>query len=378
LLKALVVDDEMLSAERLQKLLLEKEVIDAVDIFTDPYEALENFKKLQPQIVFLDIEMPEINGMELAEKLMEIDSNIKIVFVTAYNQYAIDAFELNALDYLLKPVSRERLEKTISRLIPNLQCTKEQSKVYIKCFGDFGVYSSSREKIIKFRTNKAEELLALLVVFQGKPISSAFIIEALWKNFDVDKAQVNLHTSIYYLRKALKSVEIDDFIKTLRGCYYIDAEKITCDVYDFEEKIKEIDKYKNSTDKLMSILEIYSGSFLDGKDYVWAEEKRNFYELKFLEMLTRLSEMLLKNGEYSRCIDILNIAIKINPLSEELSEMIISTYLLMKDRTNAVKYYNNYKKLLNDDLGIEPGERLTKVYESIVSMGNKNNPDQSY
>lgn len=365
MLKALIVDDEVLSAERLQKLLKEKGFINVVGVFTDPYDALENFKKLKPEIVFLDIEMPEINGMELAEKLIELDNNIKIIFVTAYNEYAVEAFELSALDYLLKPVSRERLDKTISRLTGNLPCMENKAKAYIKCFGGLGLYIANIEKTIKFRTSKAEELLALLLVHQGKPISSDFIIDILWGDFDADKAQVNLHTSIYSLRKALKNVEIDDFIKTSKGHYYIDTEKISCDIYDFEEKIKDIDK--NSIDVLENILSIYNGPLLEGKDYIWLEDKTNYYEQKFLEVLTRLSEIYLKNKRYNKCIDTLKLAVKINPLSEALSEMVINAYLLMKDKTNAMRYYNNYKRLLNDDLGIEPEERLKRIYEKFIN-----------
>lgn len=119
-MKAILVDDEMLALRRMEKLLKEqdgKEVpIEIVGSFQNPHLALKAAERETIHLVFLDIEMPEMDGMELAECLLRIQPHLHIVFVTAYNEYAVEAFELNALDYLLKPVQRTRIEKTLKRL----------------------------------------------------------------------------------------------------------------------------------------------------------------------------------------------------------------------------------------------------------------------
>lgn len=111
--RALVVDDERLARKGLidqLSLIQEVEVVGEADCVPTAIEAID---KLKPDVVFLDIQMPGQSGFELAE---QVDFDGKIIFVTAYNEYALRAFEINALDYLMKPVSKERLENAIDRI----------------------------------------------------------------------------------------------------------------------------------------------------------------------------------------------------------------------------------------------------------------------
>lgn len=112
-LKALIVDDERLARKGLIELLKPYEDIQVVGEARDVKSALSAIEKLLPDVVFLDIQMPGPDGFELLEHMT---MNPKIVFVTAYDKFAIRAFEVNALDYLMKPVSAHRLEQTIQRL----------------------------------------------------------------------------------------------------------------------------------------------------------------------------------------------------------------------------------------------------------------------
>ena len=109
----LIVDDEQLARQRLKRLLEPFDQIAIIGEAANGLEALNLIDKLKPQLLFLDIEMPVLNGFEMLEKL---STQPKVVFTTAYDQYAIKAFEEGSIDYLLKPVEAERLNKTIERL----------------------------------------------------------------------------------------------------------------------------------------------------------------------------------------------------------------------------------------------------------------------
>lgn len=113
-LDVLIVDDEKLAREELINLLAEYDSINIVGEAVDAKSTLKQIEKCQPDVIFLDIQMPGETGLTLAEKIPE---EIKIVFVTAYDKHAIRAFEINALDYLSKPVYPERLKTTITRLL---------------------------------------------------------------------------------------------------------------------------------------------------------------------------------------------------------------------------------------------------------------------
>jgi DNA-binding LytR/AlgR family response regulator len=108
-LRVLVVDDERLAREELCFLLGEQEGIDVVGQAGDGPEALELLDDLTPDVVFLDVQMPGLNGFEVARQAIARELRTEIVFITAFDQDAIEAFKVNAVDYLLKPVDPERL-----------------------------------------------------------------------------------------------------------------------------------------------------------------------------------------------------------------------------------------------------------------------------
>jgi two-component system, LytTR family, response regulator len=116
MIKAIIVDDDPLCSQTLVELLNRYcPQIEITGVFHSAVNALPVIKKLPPQVLFLDIEMPQMNGFELLEQLPEI--NFELIFTTSYNQYAIKAIHFSALDYLLKPIDREELQKAVQKII---------------------------------------------------------------------------------------------------------------------------------------------------------------------------------------------------------------------------------------------------------------------
>ena len=112
-LRALIVDDERLARNKLRAMLAEFPNVEIIGEADGVGSAIERIEESKPDVVFLDIQMPGASGFDLLEK---IEGDFKIIFVTAYDEFAIRAFEVNALDYLLKPVKSERLRQAIERL----------------------------------------------------------------------------------------------------------------------------------------------------------------------------------------------------------------------------------------------------------------------
>lgn len=117
MLRAIIVDDEQLSVNRLKRILSESGEIEICHTFLNPMEAYEYVKANPIQLAFLDISMPEIDGMRLSTLLLDLDTSIDVVFVTAYDDYAVQAFDMSALDYLMKPVTAQRMSKTLDKII---------------------------------------------------------------------------------------------------------------------------------------------------------------------------------------------------------------------------------------------------------------------
>jgi two-component system LytT family response regulator len=112
-MKAIIIDDERLARQELKNLLATHKEIEIIAECSDAIQAKEKINELKPDVIFCDIQMPGKTGLELVE---EISGAVDVVFVTAYDEHAIKAFELNAFDYLLKPVQPQRLAETIKKL----------------------------------------------------------------------------------------------------------------------------------------------------------------------------------------------------------------------------------------------------------------------
>lgn len=120
-MKTIIVDDEKLARRELRRLLEAINDVEMVAEARNGIEAVALIAKMKPDLVFLDIEMPGLNGLQVAEKILLKRSPAHVIFVTAYDHYAIKAFEVNAVDYLLKPIVPERLEESVNRVRTQLE-----------------------------------------------------------------------------------------------------------------------------------------------------------------------------------------------------------------------------------------------------------------
>ncbi len=113
MIKALLIDDEPLALDLLESHIAQTDGIQTLQSFTNPIQALQEIDKLQPDIIFSDIQMPELNGVQFAKI---IGKKIPVIFTTAYEQYAVQGFDLDVVDYLLKPITLERFRSSVEKI----------------------------------------------------------------------------------------------------------------------------------------------------------------------------------------------------------------------------------------------------------------------
>lgn len=116
MIRVMLVDDERPSLNELQYILNQIEGVKVEAMFSDAVDALQNFSVIDPDVVFLDIEMPELDGLSLAAELIQQKPELAIIFATAFDHYALKAFEHHAMDYVLKPFEEERIRKAVKRI----------------------------------------------------------------------------------------------------------------------------------------------------------------------------------------------------------------------------------------------------------------------
>jgi len=209
MIKAIVVDDEALTNEYICRLLRNLDV--EVTGYTNPYEAFDNINIHKPDVLFLDIEMPEMDGLELAEKAHAGGYEGEFIFVTAYSQYAIDAFRVNALDYLLKPIRDDELKCSIERLKKRINVNlynkidSENKKIRISLFGNMSIYVGENKKKIRWMTAKSAEVIAFMLLQKTDTETVKWkLMDEVWPDKNREKADINLRSTISRLNKTLR------------------------------------------------------------------------------------------------------------------------------------------------------------------------------
>lgn len=203
MIHTIVVDDEWYSLAEICDLAEKTGVMSVDGRFQNGDDALREAGRIHPQAAFIDIEMPEMDGLTLAEKLLETNPDMKIIFITGWNQYAVTAFELNALDYIMKPVNKVRFEKMAQRLQNELSIQEpvRTAALIIHCFGKFEVLQNGIP--IVWQRAKAEELFALLVLNANTYVHKDIILENLWPHYERTKSLPILQTSVCKIRNVL-------------------------------------------------------------------------------------------------------------------------------------------------------------------------------
>ena len=253
-MKVLYVDDEQLAVQKFEVIAKSLPDITELHTFTASQAALDFSKTNPPDAAFLDIEMPGIRGIELATMLLAIDENIRIFFVTAYDQYALDAFGVNAMGYLLKPYNVSMVANELEKA-KRMRAVPHRS-VYIQTIPTFDVYVDGA--LFPITSPKPTELLALLVDRNGGSISTGQAISLLWEDKpDDEKTKALYRMTVKRLREILIAGGIDFILSTEGSAKFIKPDTFSSDYFQL---------LKGDPD----VMTRYNGEYMS--EYSWAEE----------------------------------------------------------------------------------------------------------
>ncbi|MFT5608690.1 MAG: two-component system response regulator AlgR [Parvicella sp.] len=202
-MKCLIVDDEGLARSRLKHILGDLDESMNVIESDNGKDALAKCNDYEPELVFLDIRMPGISGMEVAQHLTAYETPPAVIFTTAYNEFALDAFEANAIDYLLKPIRRERLQQALKKIKPftaeqKLKLPTEEARQHIALTErgkiklvpiDKIVYFRADNKYVRLRTTKREYVISEVLNGLEEELADQFI--RVHRNSLVAKSHIN-------------------------------------------------------------------------------------------------------------------------------------------------------------------------------------------
>ena len=210
-LRVLIADDERPAREFLKNILREFETIALVGEAADGAEAVEKIKELKPDLAFLDLQMPEMSGLEVVKNLSEREMPF-VAFITAYDEFAVQAFEINAIDYLLKPVEKNRLAETLKRVSERLIKTKNQSENFSNLQTAVQNYEQtvSGEKLERIPIKKRGEIILV-------PVSeiASIIADGELLHITTDKNQK--YVINFRLKDLEAKLDAEKFVRLSRG-----------------------------------------------------------------------------------------------------------------------------------------------------------------
>lgn len=259
-MKVICIDDEYLILQRTVSILRRFPQVESVEGFLSGEEALEYLNSHTVDAAFMDINMPDMNGLELAQLIRNQCSSVELVFLTGYNEFALDAFKVHASGYMVKPVEENQLLEEIQN-IERIKNSKPTINVKVLTFGNFDILVDGR--MVPFSRSKSKEILAYLVTKKGTGVSRAELASVLWEEelYDHGK-QKQLDVYIRSLNSTLKEYGIEKIIETGRGFLRIVPDMIECDFYQYME---------GKQDAINS----YTGEFMNA--YSWAEYLKDVF-----------------------------------------------------------------------------------------------------
>ncbi|WP_079912041.1 response regulator [Paenibacillus sp. 32352] len=364
----MLIDDEEPALSLLERLISDNGGFRIEGKYTSARAGLEHLAKSKVDVVFMDMDMPEVNGLKAGEHIQQMDPGILIIYVTAYSEYALEAFGIPALDYLLKPIDPKRLTKTLGRIAQHVPPTNHStSHPWIRCFGQLSFEGADgEEKQLKWKTGKAQELFVYLLHEQERWVNKEKLLEALWPDYLKDKALTYLHTTVSQIRKLLReqslpvTVEysLDNYRLLLKGVHY--------DVKEFEAAVtKEVRITSVTVPMYEAAASLYRGDFLQEYDYVWAELKKNQLLEHYVDLVLNLADYEAANGMERQALRRLRELQPKCPYSEELCRRQLAVCARLNDRALLDNYFAKFAELLRYDLGVEPSPQLVRFYQQL-------------
>lgn len=258
-MRIIAVDDEEIALENLESAIREAKPSAEVAAFDKSSAALAYASENKCEAAFLDINMGGISGIALAKKLKFANPEINIIFTTGYSEYALEAVEMHASGYIMKPITAEKVRYELDDLRFPVKA-EGGGELRIQCFGNFSVFFG--DKPVEFKYTKAKEMLAYLVDRNGAMCTNNEIISVLWENEDELKGKQTYFKSVRRdLLSVLRSIGCADLIIQRRGEIGIDKEKADCDYFDWlEGKAEGINAYRGEYMQQYSWAELTHGT----------------------------------------------------------------------------------------------------------------------
>jgi two-component SAPR family response regulator len=376
-MKVILVDDDPVMHLIMRKMLVKHPEVQVAGAFTDTLTATAFLSDNDDiGLAFVDISMPGESGMTFAAKMEEAGSRLRIVFVTSHKEFALEAFDLSVVDYLVKPVSQERLERTVNRALADRESfstpplegsdARGRSEIIITTLGDFSVQNEAGR--VKWISSKSAELFAYLLMNRGKRIARSRLVTDIFGGMSRESAEKYLNTTVYQLRKSLEPLGLREAVRSENDGYALELNNAVIDYEEFEQRAGKPERIEAADmESVLQAERLYTGDLFGNKAYVWAiHETERLAEL-YASFVKRLAAVLISLRSTATASKLLLKLHTRNPLDESVVSLLMKMHGQDGNKKGLTAQYTDYVKLLNRELGIRPSKELLLLYDSLVN-----------
>lgn len=372
MLAAVLFGEDQTTLSVLEQSLREIGMVQVHGVYSSDTLLLRSVREEKPDVVFWDIDAAERQNLSVASELAQYSPTTELVIVAANREYAVDAFDLNAADYLLKPIHTDRLAQTVEKLLErhNRQAGEPAAPPQwfsLRCLGEFTI-SNEAGDVLHWPSKKAQELTAFLWYYRKRSISTAVLVETLWPHLDALRARNNLYTAIYNAKKVLRRFLADAMhIEKSSGGYQLvtsiesDEERLEalleqCGDGEFEDRLR---LYRRS-------MELYTGNLFEAEGFDWAQNAQAYLLELIQKHGLRLSNRLLEMDRWREAQGILQYLLLRDPCCEGAHILLIRMHARAEDVIGTRQSYQQYCKIVREGFGVEPRE-LQEILETHPS-----------
>lgn len=377
-MKALVIDDERVYHTIMERLLSQIDGVELVGCYLQPEDALDRLRRQAADIAFIDIQIGQENGLDVARLLRSSHPDLEIVFVTSHKEYAAESFESYPLDYIVKPVSKRRLEQTIARAASRLRERKNARLVSpspassvqlkVRALGGLEV-GSELGGPVRWISKKSLELFAFLLMHRGRGVSKSRILEHVFPDMPQKNAETYLNTSVYQLRKALQEHGYKHIVDHAQEQYWLLLDRVEVDFMTFEAQVTQFGAFGNDAiEDALACERLYSGELYEDQAFVWSVAERTRLHDAYVYFAKQLSRWLLAHRRPEQAAMIVKKIVQRNELEEESNLLLLQAYGELKDIASLARQYERISQLYQQELTVPLPAEFTATYERYSAL----------
>ena len=369
MIPTIVVDDELHNLNELCNLINKTGFMSVKGRYQNPLIALDEIESISPMVAFVDIDLPEMDGISFADRVLDYNPNISIVFVTAHNQYAVQAFEINALDYILKPIRIKRFDIMVERIKDRLEAkaTSVSSKLTVNMFGKLEVKIG--EEPILWKRSTAEEVFAYLMVNYGSFVHKEEIIENIWPEYEFEAALSILKTSVCRIRSVVSGLKNDTKVIYSGGRYCLQLDPQNTES-DYLQLCKALSNYRESDKSTYEVVEkacdIFGNGFLIQQGYIWSIGKDEELRKRLISIMGDIAQQYNDQGNVSKYLKVLKRTAELAPYYEQTNFAFMKKLEQLGEYQQIALHYKWLEKVLKDEYDTEPSRHITDSFKKYI------------